>query len=1234
MFSDNEKRYKSILNNLLDVSPNDKVIFTKVDNTYFFDFYKLFGEALFNEIYTKNEFNIDIIEEKLKLVAEQIKLSNSYENAIEILTRNNVKINDYKLRQLKKDFKSNVNKIVDELILQYQKQSVKWAMFLNRAKEIHEQTNIWPIHIGFMYVKVNIDGKSIYAPLFLKEANLTIENSRPKLSSKSEIKPNEKLLFLLNNANFDINTNISISNLSIKKLFEQIKEEWKQIYPNIANINAEFTPLSPENITNESLEFCPGIILGLFQPSGGYIRNRMMEIIKNDELNKIIPVEFKKQVYTSRIEDFILDPKKSLFKITPTNFSQDKAIASSLLQNTVIWGPPGTGKSQTIVNLLANILIYGKTALVCSQKKAALEVIRNRMGELKQFCLFMLNVADVSKKTFYKPLREYIDYLEHFNKPNKLKALRILSTQELKYINNIAQLANEVNFKSIAKVLPLINKFLPFLNQNNWEVLLSLPEFLSYPAELNFETLKQLQKWMLHKNKLSWKLFSRKRKAVLKYAKIIFENFGTNGINLSELKGITKDLEFSDYQAILHLISILPPENKDNISDQNEIRKFVAKLIVDRYDKLSEQEKADYGEFALTIRIGKTEPYKFINKYAHIIKKLFPVIIATPDVDLSAWEKNEFDYAILDESSQIFIEKGLPVLYLAKTKVLAGDDQQMKPSNWFGIRVSDDESVYGITESLLDYGIGLGVHSILLNKNYRSHQAALMTFSSKHFYNSKLDVIDSANANLNENAIEVIEANGQWIDSQNLVEEQIVLDLVNQNLSNYSKIILLCFNAKQQESITKRIFEQEPNLEKALRNNQLLLRNIENIQGDEADLVIATLGYDSSAKIYSTYVGRPGGKNALNVAISRAKDKMIVVKSIHSQDVVMTTDNDDVLTFKKWLEFLELSEQERREFLTMDIQRTREIELDEPIAPKSELFTEINDYLTEKISNLGGINLIQDFALGTINVDFMITSHNGRKFAIMVDDYAYANSPLKYLEFNDLNNFIKSKNYNLYVLDRIKWEQFKSQLNDLIVELEPTDNKPFEQTLVENIEQSNVHTNIIEDYEEEQNQIEIDEDDNTLTDEPVENIVFSEDTIELASSVQKDNLPVLPIDEVDENPVQHLDEKTDNTVSNVPALNSVDPNVPSSNDIDISIEEIEPKMPLPLALPTQNIVVKESEKIIVEKTRVIEVQAPVQQLDNSTNNSVDTAENDEMSLTAELDAMNAIFDSQADEYKD
>jgi len=66
---------------------------------------------------------------------------------------------------------------------------------------------------------------------------------------------------------------------------------------------------------------------------------------------------------------------------------------------------------------------------------------------------------------------------------------------------------------------------------------------------------------------------------------------------------------------------------------------------------------------------------------------------------------------------------------------------------------------------------------------------------------------------------------------------------------------------------------------------KISIRNIENIQGDEADLVIMSVVYAPETRVMGTYVVRNGGRNALNVAVSRAKEQMIIVKSVNANNL-------------------------------------------------------------------------------------------------------------------------------------------------------------------------------------------------------------------------------------------------------------------------------------------------------------------------------------------------------------
>jgi superfamily I DNA and/or RNA helicase len=126
-----------------------------------------------------------------------------------------------------------------------------------------------------------------------------------------------------------------------------------------------------------------------------------------------------------------------------------------------------------------------------------------------------------------------------------------------------------------------------------------------------------------------------------------------------------------------------------------------------------------------------------------------------------------------------------------------------------------------------------------------------------------------------------------------------MIEELKKNISNYKKIILLTFNKHQLDLVNEMIAKNETKIYDKIIEGSIILKNLENIQGDEADLVIISIGYTKDSTFASTYVGRPGGKNALNVAITRAKSKLIILKSLVSTDVKITnTDNADLQIFK------------------------------------------------------------------------------------------------------------------------------------------------------------------------------------------------------------------------------------------------------------------------------------------------------------------------------------------------
>ncbi|MFV8400942.1 AAA domain-containing protein [Mycoplasma sp. 2634B] len=1024
-----QSKYKIVLDNLLDITQSDSSIFTRINEKYYIDLYQLLGEGNLATVFNNETFEVSALDNSIVEHIKRITNISNSENLVQYMEtyqddfeRHNIKFNSENIYE---NYEHNKQKILNQLELRVQKSILKWKILNDKVTNILDETNIWPLHIGFLFLSLKKDDRVIYAPLFLKEANIIFQNGKPIIKSDGDIKVNEKLLFFLNNNEFNLSIDTDFKDYKITSLIQKLRKDWEGLYKLPENIAAPFEKFTYEEITNENIRFYPGAVLGIYQPWGGYSRNRMKDIILNNEMDDIIKVEFNKNVYKEVINKLIFNPNLTLLRITESNLSQDKAIISALNQNTVIWGPPGTGKSQTIVNLLANILFYGKTAIVASQKKAALDVIKNRMNSLAPFCLFILNTKDMNRKAFYKPIKEYLDMLENFNDSRKIESIGTITRRELEFISQASEYLNDSLAQNVLKAYYYISEHKDNFDYiKDMEFILSLPRDIKYPKN---PTHCQTAKELLKISRLTFFPFVKKYYELKRIGHEIdskmpnFDGSWADLMNFIISIGFNNiDSEYSPFRKLNELIKLNADiAHKPLISNEEALKQIITEKIFNRINHFDEEQKRLYREFAQSVRINNLEPYRFVKKYSKMIKLIYPIIIATPNTDLSGWAKEEFDYAILDESSQIFIENALPILYLAKVNILAGDTEQMKPSNWFGVRYTDD-SIFGQVESVLDYALSLGVHSIMLNKNYRSNHAALMTFSSRYFYEGQLDVLDAASV-WNNDPIEVYEVNGEWDNNHNIVEAHLAIEKVKENLDKYNKIILLSFNAKQSEYLTNEIYKSHNHLEDAITTKKLLIRNIENIQGDEADLVVATVAYDKNTKLNSTYVCRPGGKNALNVAISRAKDKMIVIKTIKSSDIYSQYEmSDDMRIFKKWLEYLERSPEDRLKMLKNSFS-SKHNAISNTFS-KDQWFKElVFDKIAQTIANNPRFEIFKDYTVGSIDIDIVVTYNKIPFKCICFDSFNYSNSIEKYVSLYDAIKFLKSKKYDVTVINPISW---------------------------------------------------------------------------------------------------------------------------------------------------------------------------------------------------------------------
>jgi superfamily I DNA and/or RNA helicase len=194
----------------------------------------------------------------------------------------------------------------------------------------------------------------------------------------------------------------------------------------------------------------------------------------------------------------------------------------------------------------------------------------------------------------------------------------------------------------------------------------------------------------------------------------------------------------------------------------------------------------------------------------------------------------------------------------------------------------------------------------LLNNHYRSISQDLIEFSNQHIYDNNLNVATS-NQSFTSKPFQVIDVDGFFVNRVNKEEADKVLELIAENLHEYKKILVITFNESQTGLITGKILSSK-NKEMILkmRESKLIITNLENVQGNEGDLVILSVAYGRSStvtKMRNSFgpLNMDGGKNRLNVAVTRSKNKMIVVKSFTGEDMNVSPTNLNAQCFKEFI---------------------------------------------------------------------------------------------------------------------------------------------------------------------------------------------------------------------------------------------------------------------------------------------------------------------------------------------
>ncbi len=297
---------------------------------------------------------------------------------------------------------------------------------------------------------------------------------------------------------------------------------------------------------------------------------------------------------------------------------------------------------------------------------------------------------------------------------------------------------------------------------------------------------------------------------------------------------------------------------------------------------------------------------KLFTKAPNIMRAVKPCFMMSPMSAALFLDPNisNFDLVIFDEASQVSTEDAVGSLVRAKQAVVVGDPKQLPPTNFFQMQIlqadeqaADEDSILDDVDSVLDEFVSVGFPKQSLLWHYRSQHESLIEFSNRHFYKNLLTFPAPHNGN-DELGLQFNFVGGVYKgQGVNPIEARAVAEAVCEHIKKHPDLSLGVgtFNMNQQQLILDELEQRrrnDPSLEFFFAKkgeDQFFVKNLENIQGDERDVIIISITYgpDEFGRIRYNFgpVNGENGWRRLNVIFTRAKRCLKVFSSMHGDEI-------------------------------------------------------------------------------------------------------------------------------------------------------------------------------------------------------------------------------------------------------------------------------------------------------------------------------------------------------------
>ncbi len=338
---------------------------------------------------------------------------------------------------------------------------------------------------------------------------------------------------------------------------------------------------------------------------------------------------------------------------------------------------------------------------------------------------------------------------------------------------------------------------------------------------------------------------------------------------------------------------------------------------------------------ALRHQLGLKRPSMPVRRLLENLKdsfgKLAPCVLMSP-LSIAQYlpaGRAAFDAVIFDEASQITTWDAIGAIARGRQTIVVGDPKQLPPTNFFGRTDDEDDELPEIERdmpSILDEVAASGVSERRLDWHYRSRDEALIAFSNRFYYGGRLVTFPAPTTG--GEALQFHKVDGTYARGHggrvNPAEAEAVAEMARRCLTNWLDLPeadrltlgVITFNAEQQSLILDHmdaLRRENAKLEWFFsddREEPVIIKNLENIQGDERDVMLfsVTFGPDAAGKLTMNFgpLNNSGGERRLNVAVTRARRELHIFSSIRAEEIDLhRTRAEGVRDLKAFLDYAE-----------------------------------------------------------------------------------------------------------------------------------------------------------------------------------------------------------------------------------------------------------------------------------------------------------------------------------------